>query len=109
MNIKAQRLAKAAIKQRNWLQKLPVLPKMFSAIKNKEYKLRLSTKLWFLFALLYLISPIDLLPDFLLPIIGFGDDFALALYAFSKLFDEVEFFELSKQNNGPQTYVLNDK
>jgi uncharacterized membrane protein YkvA (DUF1232 family) len=109
MNIKAQRLAKAAIKHRNWLQKLPILPKMFSAIKNKQYKLRRSTKLWLGFAFLYLISPIDLVPDFIFPIIGFGDDFALALYACSKLFDEVSYFELSQQENGPKTYVIDEK
>lgn len=47
--------------------------------------------------LIYFLSPIDLIPDFL-PIIGYADDIALLTYIFSSLSGEIERFELWKLN-----------
>lgn len=47
--------------------------------------------------LIYFLSPIDLIPDFL-PLIGYADDIALLTYIFTSLSGEIEKFELWKLN-----------
>ena len=42
--------------------------------------------------LLYVVSPIDLIPDFI-PLIGFGDDLALIAWFVSKFRDEIAKFQ----------------
>ncbi|QIB26627.1 YkvA family protein [Caloranaerobacter azorensis] len=48
-----------------------------------------SKKIWIILGLIYLISPIDLLPE---PILGFGiiDDIVLILYILAKLADDLD-------------------
>jgi uncharacterized membrane protein YkvA (DUF1232 family) len=53
-------------------------------------------------ALIYLISPIDLIPDFL-PFIGFVDDAALMLWLIRNAAEEVEKFEQWEQARGIQS------
>ncbi len=48
-------------------------------------------------ALLYFLSPIDLVPDFL-PILGFADDVALLSFVFNSIKQEIEKFELWELN-----------
>lgn len=48
-------------------------------------------------ALIYFVSPIDFIPDFV-PMLGFADDLALLTFVLGKLKDELEKFELWKMN-----------
>jgi uncharacterized membrane protein YkvA (DUF1232 family) len=48
-------------------------------------------------ALLYFLSPIDLVPDFL-PFVGFADDVALLSFVFNTIKQEIEKFELWELN-----------
>lgn len=48
--------------------------------------------------LIYFISPIDLIPDFL-PLLGYTDDVALLTFIVGSLSDELEKFELWEMNN----------
>lgn len=49
--------------------------------KDKRVPFRL--KLIPVIALIYLISPLDFLPDLLVPIFGFADDLAILIFSFS--------------------------
>lgn len=46
-----------------------------------DRRVRLWPKLVFGFALIYFLSPLDAIPDFLLPIVGWFDDVAVFLFA----------------------------
>ncbi len=48
-------------------------------------------------ALIYLVSPIDFIPDFI-PILGFADDIALLTFVYNAMSEEIDKFEL---------YILN--
>ncbi len=48
-------------------------------------------------ALIYFVSPIDFIPDFV-PMLGFADDLALLTFVLGKLGDEIEKFQLWKMN-----------
>lgn len=48
-------------------------------------------------ALIYFVSPIDFIPDFI-PMLGFADDLALLTFVISKLGDELEKFQLWEMN-----------
>lgn len=48
-------------------------------------------------ALVYFLSPIDLIPDFI-PMFGFADDIALLTFVFGRIREEIEKFELWEMN-----------
>jgi len=48
-------------------------------------------------ALVYFISPLDFIPDFI-PMLGFADDLALLTFVISKVGDELEKFQLWEMN-----------
>lgn len=48
-------------------------------------------------ALIYFVSPIDFIPDFI-PMLGFADDLALLTFVLGKLNDELERFQLWEMN-----------
>lgn len=68
---------------------LELLFSMLAAAFNGKYPIPKKTVLVITFALLYLISPIDISPDFL-PLIGFADDVAVLAFAFSLIKDDLE-------------------
>lgn len=74
---------------------------MISLVKyyiNGQYRLVETKSIVLVMAgLIYFLSPIDLIPDFL-PIIGYADDVALLTFIFNSLSDEIEKFELWKMN-----------
>ena len=57
---------------------------MFSAILHKKYKMPWRTFFWAVVCLIYLISPLDLLPDFL-PLLGIADDGAFVVLILTML------------------------
>jgi len=42
-------------------------------------------KLWVLLATLYALSPLDFIPDFFLPIVGYGEDLVLVILSLRNL------------------------
>lgn len=48
-------------------------------------------------ALIYFVSPIDFIPDFI-PMLGFADDLALLTFVLGKLGEELEKFQLWEMN-----------
>jgi uncharacterized membrane protein YkvA (DUF1232 family) len=70
---------------------------MIKAYFSGEYRIiPWSSILKIIAVLIYFISPIDVIPDFL-PIIGLTDDLALTIWLFSSLKEDFENFEAWEQ------------
>ncbi len=69
---------------------------------NRKYPMPKKTVAVVTFALLYLISPIDISPD-ILPLLGFVDDVAVLAFAFNFIKDDLEDYrawKMSKLEHG---------
>lgn len=64
---------------------------MVYAILRGQYKMPWNTFFWALLCLIYVISPIDLLPD-VLPVLGITDDGAFILLVLSLLHNDLDAF-----------------
>ncbi len=70
---------------------------MVWAILRGKYKMPWGTFFWAIICLVYLISPIDLLPD-VLPLLGITDDGAFILLVLTMLHKDLAAFRQAKQN-----------
>lgn len=70
---------------------IQIFIRMIKAHFNGQHKIEFSTLGLIVLALVYFISPIDLIPDFL-GVIGFVDDLSVVLAVYAKLKNEVEQF-----------------
>lgn len=78
---------------------------MLKAMFKKEYKPKYSVFILPAIAFIYLISPIDIIPD-IIPVIGWMDDVAIVAFVVPFLMKEVEKFLLwkeGKNGNGLKT------
>ncbi|MCG2794043.1 MAG: DUF1232 domain-containing protein [Weeksellaceae bacterium] len=94
------KLAQEAIKHKGFLQKIPATYRMFKYWRSGEYQMKLIDVLVPALALIYVISPIDFIPDFF-PFIGALDDLAILALAIPMLMKEVDkflFWESQKRN-----------
>ncbi|WP_294203458.1 YkvA family protein [Chryseobacterium sp. sg2396] len=87
-------LAKEAISHKGFVQKIPDIFRMVKMWRKGEYPMRSLDILLPLLGLLYVISPIDLLPEVAVPVIGVLDDLAVLSLAIPKLIREVDKFLL---------------
>ncbi|WP_428898449.1 Protein of unknown function (DUF1232) [Parelusimicrobium proximum] len=69
---------------------------MTKAVLKKQYKTPYAAYLWPLAALVYFVSPIDIIPDFVLPILGWGDDAAVMLFTLARVRAETRKFRASQ-------------
>lgn len=96
------KLAQEAMKHKGFLQKIPATFRMIKMYYKGEYKMKLTDILLPALALIYVISPIDIIPDFV-PVIGALDDLAILAFAIPMLMKEVDKFLLwENQKNNPQ-------
>ncbi len=96
------KLAQEAIKHKGFLQKIPAVYRMFRYWRSGEYKMKFTDIILPALALIYVISPIDLIPDFVLGI-GALDDLAILALAIPMLMKEVDKFLLwENQKSNPQ-------
>lgn len=73
-------------------EQLSIITRLLKAYASGEYRqLPWKTLIRIIAVLIYFVSPIDILPDFL-PIIGLTDDIALMLWLFSGMGDDIEKF-----------------
>lgn len=73
-------------------EQLSLVTRMLKAYGTGDYRqLPWKTAIRMIAVLIYFVSPIDILPDFL-PVLGFTDDIALMLWLFSGLKDDIEKF-----------------
>ena len=68
---------------------LGLLFSMLADSFNSKYPVPKKTVLVITFSFLYLISPIDFLPD-VIPLLGFADDIALLAFAFSLIKEDLD-------------------
>ncbi|MDP2041982.1 MAG: DUF1232 domain-containing protein [Algoriphagus sp.] len=70
---------------------IQVFIRMIKAHFGGQHKMTLSSLGMIVLAMVYFVSPIDLIPDFL-GIFGFADDLSVILAVYAKLKDEVDQF-----------------
>jgi Uncharacterized conserved protein len=87
-------LAKEAINHKGFVKKIPDIFRMVKQWRKGVYPMKSLDIILPLIGLLYVISPIDLLPDFALPVLGVMDDLAILSLAIPKLMKEVDKFLL---------------
>ncbi|WP_373708304.1 YkvA family protein [Kaistella sp.] len=92
MKVSKIQLAKEAFKHKGFISKIPVIIRMMkSATRKGGYKPHLKDVIIPALVLVYLISPIDIIPDWI-PVIGVLDDLALLTFAIPLLVKEAEKF-----------------
>ena len=74
-----------------WIKDVKTFFAMARAILRRQYKMPWQTFFWAILCLIYLFSPIDLLPDALLPL-GIADDGAFLLFVLSLLHKDLNDF-----------------
>ena len=85
-------LAREAFKHKGFIRKIPVILRMVKSIMSKGgYKPEFKNVLLPALVMVYFVSPIDFLPDWI-PIIGYFDDLALLAFAMPMLITEAEKF-----------------
>ena len=96
------RLAQEAIKHKGFIQKIPAVFRMLKLYFKGEYKMKFIDILLPALALVYIISPIDVIPDFI-PVVGALDDLAILAFAIPLLMKEVDKFLLwEAQSKNPK-------
>lgn len=96
------KLAQEAIKHKGFLQKIPAVFRMFKLYYKGEYKMKFTDVLLPALALVYVLSPIDIIPDFV-PFVGALDDLAILAFAIPLLMKEVDKFLLwESQSKNPK-------
>ncbi|MCE7054470.1 DUF1232 domain-containing protein [Algoriphagus sp. AGSA1] len=73
------------------IEPVSVFIRMIKAHFNGTHKLTNSTLGLVLLALVYFVSPLDIIPDFL-GVIGFADDLSVVLAVYAKVKDEIDVF-----------------
>lgn len=102
MKLSKIQLAKEAFKHKGFIQKIPVIARMIRSIMQKGgYKPEFKNILLPGLVMLYLVSPLDIIPDWI-PVIGVFDDLALLALAIPMLVSEAERFiawEVSRKSD----------
>ena len=78
-------------KVQKFLQPIQIFIRMIKAHFRGEHKMAYSTLGLIVLALVYFISPLDIIPDFL-GFFGFADDLSVIMAVYAKVKDEVETF-----------------
>ncbi|CAD7810157.1 hypothetical protein CHRY9390_02131 [Chryseobacterium aquaeductus] len=86
-------LAKQAISHKGFVKKIPDIFRMVNMWRKGEYPVKSMDLILPLIGLLYVLSPIDIIPDFII-VAGVLDDIAVLSLAIPKLIREVDKFLL---------------
>ncbi len=87
-------LLKEAIKHKGFVSKIPAVFRMIKAWRKGLYPTKAYNIILPIIGLIYVVSPIDLLPEIALPGIGVLDDLAVLALVIPKLMKEVDKFLL---------------
>jgi len=102
-------LAKEAISHKGFVKKIPDIFRMIKMWKKGAYPVNSIDIILPLLGLVYVISPIDLLPEVAIPVLGVLDDLAVLSLTIPKLVKEVDKFllwEAEKEYSSGQTKVI---
>ena len=78
-------------KVQRFIQPIQIFIRMIKAHFRGEHKIAFSTLGLIVLALVYFLSPVDFIPDFL-GVMGFADDLSVVMAVYAKVKDEVEQF-----------------
>lgn len=97
-------LAKQAIKHKGLMRKIPDIYRMIKYWRKGIYPVNSIDMILPILGILYIISPIDLLPEIAVPVLGIADDLAVLSLTLPKLLKEVDKFLLweAKQKSNLQ-------
>ncbi|WHT16029.1 DUF1232 domain-containing protein [Crossiella sp. CA-258035] len=86
------------------VQRARALPRMLRAMRDRRYPAPpWSKRLFWIAGIVYIISPIDLLPEVFLPFIGLADDVGLGAFLLAQLRAETgRFVEVERGNSTPE-------
>lgn len=84
-------LAIEAFKHKGFISKIPTIMRMLNSIRKKHYRPEIKNLLVPGAVLLYILSPIDVIPDWI-PVLGQLDDLAMVAFAIPLLIKETERF-----------------
>ena len=91
-------LERQAIKHKGFIKKIPDIFRMINFWRKGEYKVNSLDLILPVLGMLYVISPIDLIPEIGIPVLGVVDDLAILSLALPKLMKEVDKFLLWEAN-----------
>ncbi|MBT2623153.1 MULTISPECIES: YkvA family protein [Chryseobacterium] len=103
-------LAKEAINHKGFVKKIPDIFRMVKYWKRGIYPMRSIDIILPMLGILYIISPIDLIPEVAVPVLGVLDDLAVLYLVIPKLIKEVDKFllwEAEQKLNAGSTKVIN--
>ena len=95
-------LVKEAIKNKGFIAKIPDIFRMFNAWRKGTYKANFWDLAIPLAGVIYIISPIDLIPGIAVPFVGALDDLAVLSLIMPRLLKEVDkflFWQAEKQDS----------
>lgn len=101
-------LAKEAIKHKGFLNKIPDMYRMVKYWRKGLYKVNAVDIILPLLGILYVLSPIDLIPDIAIPVLGVADDLAVLSLVLPKLLKEVDKFLLWEQQHKMNLEKISD-
>lgn len=79
-------------------EKIVTVGSLLKSYASGEYRdVEVKSLVIMIASLVYFLSPLDLLPDFL-PVLGYADDIALLTFVLKSLSEEIEKYELWKIN-----------
>ena len=78
-------------KVQRFIQPIQIFIRMIKAHFRGDHKIAFSTLGLIVLALVYFLSPVDFIPDFL-GVLGFADDLSVVMAVYAKVKDEVEQF-----------------
>ncbi|PJJ68007.1 YkvA family protein [Chryseobacterium geocarposphaerae] len=87
-------LAKEAINHKGFIKKIPDIFRMIKMWRKGTYPMKSIDIILPLLGVLYILSPIDLLPEVAIPVLGVMDDLAVLYLVIPKLIKEVDKFLL---------------
>lgn len=90
--LKMDELDLADLSKTRFITRLKVLVRMVKSYKNGSYRdVQIQNVLLMVAALIYFVTPIDLIPDFI-PITGLLDDFTIVVWVYNKVQEEIDRF-----------------
>lgn len=82
-----------AARQKGFLASIPVIWRMLKQWRRGNNKTNAISMWTVILGLIYIISPIDLIPEIAIPFVGALDDLAILAFIMPRLMDEVERFQ----------------
>ncbi len=100
--------ARQNAKEHSLLEKIPALGRMLKAWRQGQYKPRKRNFVFALFLIIYVISPLDFIPEGLFGLFGLVDDIAMIGYAFTRIMKELDRFLDWEQSQNPRNTIDTD-